>query len=119
MDKIIFLKVKGFVRAFSMAKREDRCEDCLEEFKERAKSLGLDEDSFKGSCEEECEGISDKPLENAVTENILIKLDEIVSITEEETGGVVIQTTGDIMPRLFEDDIKDIMKRIDDYITII
>lgn len=120
MSDLIFLRVKGFVHAYKEESKAVACEECLKEAEERAESLGLDKDSLESHCDDLC---SESVLEskNLETEEVLIKVSDIVNIAEANDGRAIIQTSADLLPRLFKDNYKDIVERLTSvgHITII
>jgi hypothetical protein len=119
MSKPIFLEVQAYYHTKETSLKEDACMECLKEANEKAEVLGLPAESLEEECDSICGETIDEDTTGLETESMIIKLQDIKSISKSQKGNAIIQTHGSFLPRMYATQYKDLMEKIKDLIIII
>ena len=119
MSKPIFIEVKAFYQPAGSERMDESCAQCLEEAQDKAEALGLSVERLQQSCEDLCSDDIEESTEGLMEETMLIKLDEIRSISKTQKGRALIQSEGSVLPRLFASTYDEVVEKIKEHITIL
>ena len=117
MSKPVFLELQAFYQV--EGKMDESCSECLEEAQEKAEALGLSAERLQEQCEELCAEDIDESVDNLHQETMLIKVEDIRTISKTKKGRALIQSKGNFLPRLFATTYDEVMEKIRPHITIV
>jgi hypothetical protein len=117
MSKPVFLELQAFYQV--EGKMDESCSQCLDEAQDKAEALGLNVEKLQEQCEDLCSEDIDESIDNLQQETMLIKIEDIRSISQTKKGRALIQSEGSILPRLYATTYDEVMEKISPHITIV